>query len=98
MAGVDLFDQLMANYSIAWKSRRCRMKLFYCYMNAAIPMSHLEFRSRLASNLIGKYTSRKQVGPQLAVYGKTRKCTTRSPIAFGSSMLESTCRQRERSV
>ncbi|KAG8236622.1 hypothetical protein J437_LFUL016454 [Ladona fulva] len=50
------------------------------------PMSHLEFHSRLASDLIGKYASRKQVGPRPAVYGKTKKCTTGKSTSVSNSI------------
>lgn len=86
MGGVDRFDQRMATYNIAWKSRRWWMKLFFYFTDAAIvntyilyletlkrtnprkkPLSHLQFRSKLADQLIVQFTSRKRRGPPTTV-------------------------------
>lgn len=77
MGGVDKFDQLLATYNIAWKSRRWWLKIVYymldcCIVNSYICykedkkskkekyMSHLYFRSNLANDLIGDFSSRKR--------------------------------------
>lgn len=79
MGGVHRFDQLLATYTVSWKSRRWWMKLFYYLLNAAIVnsyivyretakkllkpkdiLTHLEFRSKLADELINNFCSRKR--------------------------------------
>lgn len=50
MGGVDRFDQRMAAYNIAWKSRRWWMKLFYYFVDAGIVNSYILYRETLRSN------------------------------------------------
>jgi hypothetical protein len=83
MGGVDLFDQLHSCYNISWKSRKWWLKLFYYLIDASVvnsyilyktgastkfkPKSHLVFRSVLANQLIGNFTTRKSQGSWLII-------------------------------
>lgn len=86
MGGVDLFDQNMASYSLSWKSRRWWMKIFYYLVNAWVvnsylsyktsitnckKMTHLQFRSQLANELMNTYSSRKRPGAPV-ICGKNK--------------------------
>lgn len=87
MGGVDLFDQLHSNYSIAWKSRRWWLKLLFYFIDASIvnayilykihvqpnrtPKTHLIFRSILANQLIGDFSTRQARGAWLVI-GKNK--------------------------
>lgn len=50
MGGVDLFDQYHANYSVAWKSRRWWLKIFYYLLDAAIVNSYILYKESLKKN------------------------------------------------
>ncbi|KAB0800404.1 hypothetical protein PPYR_06144 [Photinus pyralis] len=60
MGGVDLFDQLHSCYSIAWKSRKWWMKLFYYMIDACIVNSYVLYKAG-ASTSQQKYTPKKQL-------------------------------------
>lgn len=92
MGGVDHFDQLLAAYSVSWKSRRWWMRIFYYCLDACIvnsfllykntlqqssvknkkALTHLQFRSILATQLIGDYSSRQKPCPN-SQFGRGRK-------------------------
>lgn len=44
MGGVDLFDEYNSNYSIAWRSRRWWMKIFYYLVDASIVNSYVLYK------------------------------------------------------
>lgn len=87
MGGVDLFDQLHANYSIDWKSRRWWLKLLSYFIDASVvnayilykihvrpnrsPKTHLVFRSIIANQLIGDFSARQARGAWLVI-GKNK--------------------------
>lgn len=48
MGGVDLFDQLHSCYSIAWKSRRWWLKLFYYFVDASIVNSYIIYKTTVS--------------------------------------------------
>lgn len=44
MGGVDKFNQLMAVYSISWKSRRWWLKIFYYVLDCCIVNSFISYK------------------------------------------------------
>ncbi|CAG4992763.1 unnamed protein product [Parnassius apollo] len=79
MGGVDRFDQKRGTYSIARRSKRWWMRIFYFLVDSAItnayiiytqndrvhnPMTSLHFRTVLARNLIDNFSSRKRTVAQ----------------------------------
>lgn len=44
MGGVDRFDQLMASYTVSWKSRRWWLKIFYYLLDCAVVNSYIVYR------------------------------------------------------
>ncbi|XP_055622963.1 piggyBac transposable element-derived protein 4-like isoform X2 [Toxorhynchites rutilus septentrionalis] len=75
MGGVDRFDQKRKSYEVGRKSKKWWMRIFYFCINLAItnahllyssnsrirnPMLQLQFRLKLARDLVGDYTCRKR--------------------------------------
>lgn len=97
MGGVDRFDQKRGTYSMARRSRRWWMRLFYFLVDAAItnayilyaqkvryPMSTLQFRTMLGRNLISSFSSRKKRVSNLPSFvNKKPKLDSRHKAKYG---------------
>lgn len=103
MGAVDRFDQFMSYYSIAWKTRRWWMKLFYYFLEATVvnsyicykimsrksakkPMSHLQFRSVLADQLLHNFCTRKRPGPKVVIASNKMKKPSGRSVGVDNSI------------